>query len=490
MAITDTFARFENLVRELLDDTVVNLEIKADDPMWGLLKTMRNVTKMGRRTVSGSGTPGYEAKWNVQLQEGGLIEGASFGDTSAEMMGPGNELSMGLGADSLHIDPVVVPQRSYLLLNSLLRKIRGSVTLSRDDIEADLVSDPVSEVATGYVSDATSQVRHAITAQTWAKGNGVMAFADGGGTISEGTTPTWLAVAQGQCFRFKRGQRYVFADSTLATPVQGGGTDVSSPASFARCVGVNKRNLKVGFESEPGEGDIVVADGGAMLYAGMYDLDAGASLAQNGLENLLISSGTFPDTSHNVANYPELQAFIEGSPTAASTAFIAPEPEVIDEILDRMTAPGDPPPSVLLAEANVWTLYSHLERRAHAIYSVPQGAQFTASGGVNGPVVGYGGKTFVRLASAMCRQNAIFGIAPDTFMRFMPNDLSIRWVMQQGGMAGAGNIFRPVYVGRRLSDLSAAEFETWTQLACTNPCRNMIRYAVHNKRTYDGTTLS
>ena len=117
-----------------------------------------------------------------------------------------------------------------------------------------------------------------------------------------------------------------------------------------------------------------------------------------------------------------------------------------------------------------------------------QGATFQAGGGVSGPSYTYGQKPFVKLKSAKCRPNRIYGIDPATFQRYFPNDLTMKWVMDQGGMAGLGNVFRPVYNGRRLTDLSAAEFEIWWQLAQVRPNANMIYKGLHSKRTYDATS--
>jgi hypothetical protein len=474
MAVDDAFARFDLLVREHLDPAVENLEIDAEnqDVLWSLMQSSRNVQKLGRTEA---GTPGYQAKWRVRLQRGGLIEGRAFGDTSIEKMGPDNHLTMGTGIDALSVDPRKAPRRSYIPISSFLRKASGVYTLDQDSIEADLLSEPIEDVAAGAVEDVTVLLRGQASSLMWGAGNGIMGNILGTPTFTE-TTTVWTEISNAQIYRFVRGQRYVIATSNLSAPRVGTATD---PA-VVRCTGVDRQALKVAFQVEAGYGNIVCTSGDAIVMKGMYDFVAGASLACNGVESLLIKTGTFPDTSHNVANIPELQAFISGDPAALED----PTPEVVDEILDLMTAADPMRPPSLIAENSLWTLWSHLERRAHAVSIVPQGGIFTSSGGVQGPVVSNGGRPFIKLTSPKCRPNTIFGLDPATFIRFMPNDMNVRWRTTQGGAAGVGNIFRAITVGPQLTGTFAADFDTFYQIAQTRPNRNLIRKGLHNQRTY------
>ena len=493
MAVGDSFNQFENLLRESLDETVLRLSVEADDPIWSLLQTMRNVKKLGRITGAGTktkGDPGYEARWEVLMQRGGTVTGASIGETSSTLMGPNSGLIMGLGTNSQGLDPVDTPQRSYLELVSFLKKAKGQVTLNADQLEAKLIGSPVEDVAMGYIEDATFQVRDLITSLSWGAGDGVMAWnADGTETIAEDSI-NWVTVDNGSPFRFTKGQKYVAADqgTNPKCSVPRAGT-LTSPGVF-RCVGVNPITREVGFQSEPGQGNIVIYEDDLIIRQGMWDFTTAAtsatdntpSLAPNGIENLLINTGAFPDSDiTDVTDYPELQAYI----TDNTGSEVTPEPERLDEILDLMTGPGGPddgPPPILIAENSVWTLWSHLERRAMAMYPVTQ--TFTSGGGVTGPVYTYGSRSFQRLSSSKCRESTIFGIDPSTFIRFMPNDLTLRWKMTQGGLSGMGGIFRGVYEGRSLTSLAAADFELWWQMAQTRPLRNFILKGVHSQRTY------
>ena len=489
MAFADAFSQFENLVREHLEPSVERLQVRTQDILWDLMQGSRNVQKMGRRTGTSAGVPGYEAKWEVMLQEGGLLEGAAFGETQLLKMGPDSSLSMGAMTNALHGDPTKVPLPSTIELKSVLRKIRGMYTLNYELLEAQLVSEPIENLALGTVESITSLIRDVGTSLFWGSGNGVMGLfgaSPSPTTITEAGV-TWFSIDKGQVFRFIRGQRYVAASlssNVPTTPRVGNGAATTSPSVF-RCVGVDPFLLKVAFQSEPGQGTITITAGDGIIQSRMWDFAAGTTLACNGVHNLLISSGTFPDSDiTDTENYPELQALINGDDTSTST-YVNPEPETIDAALDLMTAFDPQTPPTLIAENNVWTLYSHLERRANMIVPVQQGGAYEANGGVSGPMYTNGGRSFLIGRSSKCRPNTIYGLDPKSFIRFMPNDMQVRWRMSNGGAAGVANIFRPVFVGTQLSDLYVAEFDTYYQLAQTRPQRNLIMKGIHSKRTYD-----
>jgi len=496
MAVGDAFNQFETLLREHLESSVLKLIVEADDPIWSFLQTVTNTRKMGRITGAGSktaGDPGYEARWEVLFQRGGRVTGAHFGDTEATLMGPGNALVMGLGTGGQYPDPTMTPQRSYLELVSFLKKARGSIVISRDQIEAKLLGSPVEDVAAGHVEDGTYQVRALISALSWSQGDGALAqLNDAGGAVIAEANPTWIDIDAGTCHRFVKGQTYVAATTNVNkfdTPRAG----VLHNPGHMHCVSVDRDNRRIALQADPGEGDITLTDDDWIIYQSMWDFTTAAtgatdntpSLSPNGVENLLINIGAFPDSDiADVTNYPELWAFIDGTYGDPGTMDL-PEPEIIDEILDKMIESGSPSsttPPMLLAEPSVWTLYNHLERRAFMVS--PATGTFMSAGGVSGPVYTYGNKQFVRLNSSMCRPNTIYGLDPDSFKRFFPNDLTLRWAMSQGGVAGIGSIFRPVTSGRNLTDLSAAEFDCWWQLAQTRPNANFIRRGVESRRTY------
>ncbi len=490
MAVGDAFDQFEMLVRENMDSRVEDLEVRPTDVLWDIVRTMRNVTKLGRDTSS-SPSARYEAKWNVLLQRGGRMTGAPFGQTELTKMGPDSAFIMGMAASGGYPDPVDTPARSWIQLKSYLRKARGSATLNRDQIEAELISDPVEDVAGGYLEDAVIQVRQLVTALGWGAGDGALGqVTDTSINVTE-ASPAWVEVKNGSPFRFMRGWRIVAVKTTtnkFDTPRTGNGVSARTP-SYMRCTGVNPKTMKVGLQSEPGQGTIALSADDYLVYQGMWDFTQSASsatdntpsLAPNGVDSVLIDSGTFPDTAYDVANYPELQAFIFGDDSAPEL----PEPEIIDEMLDYIAGVESenlPLPPMLVAERSIWTLFRHLERRAFGVQMIDQ--TFRAGGGSEGPAYAYADKPFMRLQSSQCRQGRIYGLAPDTYIRFMPNDLNIRWAMSQGGMAGFANIFRPVTNGRILTELSAAEYDIWWQLAQTRPNGNCVRKGVYSKRTY------
>jgi hypothetical protein len=250
--------------------------------------------------------------------------------------------------------------------------------------------------------------------------------------------------------------------------------------------------LRVGFESEAGQGTITTVVGDYIIYQGMWDFtqtatsatDNTPSLAPNGIESLLpevSGSNTYPDTTHVLANWPELQAFIFGDDTAPEV----PDGSLIDDMLDYMTSPeadnlGAPP--MLIAERSIWSLWRKLEKEAYGMVVFNQ--TYQAGGGSSGPLYTHGDKQFIPLTSSMCRAGWIYGLDPASFIKFFPTDLTIRWAMSQGGMAGMGNIFRPITNGRCLTDLSAADFDMWWQFAQTRPNANCIRKGVYSRRTY------
>lgn len=502
MAFGSAFDQFQNLVREHLEPSVENLQISAMDPLWDFIQASRNVQKMGRRTGTGAGLPGYEARWEVRLQDGGMMEGAAFGETQLVKMGPDDALSMGALANSLHGDPTKVPLPSTIELKSLLKKARGMYTLDYELLEAQLVSEPIENLALGTVEQITQLIRSQATSLLWGAGNGVMGVwtalnAAGGSvtTIAEASI-SWVTVKRSQIFRFIRGQRYVASaltssgDPTTAptTPRVGNGVSATTPSVF-RCVGIRPFTLEVGFQSEPGMGTITLTAGDGILMNRMWDFAGSTSMACNGIENLLKTTGAFPDSAiSDITGYPELQALVTGDDSDPATTFVNPEPELIDGLLDLMTAYNPDVPPVLAAENNLWTLYSHLERRATGMQMVPQGAAFEANGGVSGPMYTNGGRPFVIMRSPKCRPNTIFGLDARTFVRYMPNDMTVRWRMNQGGAAGVANIFRPVFVGTQMSDLYVAEYDLYYQLAQTRPQRNLIQKGVHNKRTFDAVS--
>lgn len=478
MATGDVFDRFQHILPEMVEMAVDDLIIgdEPTDPLYQFVQSSRQVTKLGKTTDS---TPGYEAEWTMLVQRGGMAAGATFGASTVNKMGSNSRHIMGQSANDLTLDPTLAPKRSYERLKSRLRKMKGVYVIDQEDIDAMELSAPFEDLVQGATEDVTLLLRKLWSAIAWGAGNGVIGYA---GAAASLTTSTVVAVpiAQAQIFRFIPGQRYVFAESDLSAPI--GGTAIE-PA-VARCIYVDDKRLKVGFQCETTA--LSVDAGDAIVYADMYDFVGASSLACNGIESLLISSGNFPDTSIAVSGYPQLQAFIEGDSTMASPE--NPEPEIIDEIVSRMMQSDPMTPPALFAEDAVWLLWSHLERRHQSIVSVPQGVTFNAAGGVLGPVISSGGKMFAKVTSNCCRPNTIFGLDAATFTRYGPGDQLVHWRTSNGGASGVPAIFRSVPMGTRLTNMYAADFHTFGQLANRRPSRNLIRHGLNNVRDYQGWT--
>lgn len=489
MATGDAFDQFQTLIREQIVGAVENLQIPREDPMPRLAMSAKNVAEMGRITdlAIASMTPGYEASWRVKLQNGGLVTGAPFGATQISKMGPGTNLVMGLAANSLHTDPTKAPQPSYLKLKSKLKKMKGTYALNFEQLESKIVAggNMLVALAMDVVSDITELVRGTAGSLFWGNGYGVMGEVDasGGETIAEGST-NWISIKNSQIFRFVRGQRYVAASLSSGVPTTARAGTLNTPGVM-RCTGVNARTLEVGFESEPGEGNISLTDGDGIILEGMYDFASATSLAPNGIESLLKVSGAFPDSDvTDIENYPELQAFVDGDESNR----VAPEGKVVTELLDLMTAGAmDNTPPLLVAENSLWTCWSELERQSSGMTLTPQGQPYVANGGIRAPVYTYGSRSFAKLDSIKCRPGTLFGLDPQTLVRFMPDEMAIRWRMANGGLAGQQSIMRPITVGPVLTDLSAAEYDVWGQLSITRPNQNVKRIGLYNQRTYNAS---
>jgi hypothetical protein len=481
--------QFELLLRESVDDMVINLILEDDDVSWSLMDTFQPVDRAGRDTHNalGSGAAGWFAEWRIRVQRGGLVTGGTFSGNTPEVMGADDTLYTGQAADALYPDAAKAPMRSWEAIRLALKRIQGVHAINRTQILADMATQPLEDVASGAVEDVVAQVRSLITAYLYGAGTASIAQVDvaAGVTLTEGAN-TAVTIDGGTAYRFVVGQRYV--GGTNADPrVTSAGT-AADPAVF-RCVDIDTDTRQPLFEPEPGVGNITLADNTHIMVAGTYDFTAASvalgTRAANGFESLLISSGNFPGAlKAATASHRHLRSYVKGD----EANLVPPTPEIVAELIDKITDSGKRPPSVLLAEQSLWTLYSQLERQAGATYPVPQGGAFTASGGVAGPRVTHGEVTFSRLASPRVRPGCIIGISPETFKRFMPlGNKTIKWALAGGGVAGAQSIYGPIRSGRQLSELSDAPFDVFVEFGCTDPRRNFRRIGLYSQRTMGGT---
>lgn len=486
--MADSFDQMELLFRESVDDAVIHLELEDDDIAWNLIDTFRPKDSAGRDTDNavGSGDAGWFASWRIRVQRGGIVTGGTFSGNTLDQMGADNNLFIGQAADALYPDPANVPMRSYEKIRMALKRLQGNNVINRQQILAQLATEPLEDVAAGHTEDTVAQVRALITAWLYGAGNSTIAQVNNSAniTLTKGSN-TAIPVDAGTAYRFVVGQRYVVGSNADPRVTRGG---TAADPVVIRCVDIDTDDRQPYFETEPGSTDLVVQDDDHIMVAGSYDFTASSvangTRAANGFESLLIKTGNFPGAVNpDVTKHRHLKSYVVGD----EANLVPPTPEIVAELIDKITDAGKRPPSVLIAEQSLWTLYSQLERQAVATYPVPQGGAFMASGGVAGPRISHGEVTFARLASPRIRPGSILGMAPDTWMRFMPlGNKTIKWALAGGGVAGAESIFGPIRSGRQLSELSDAPYDVFVEFGCTDPRRNFRRIGLHSQRTMGG----
>jgi hypothetical protein len=98
---------------------------------------------------------------------------------------------------------------------------------------------------------------------------------------------------------------------------------------------------------------ISITAGDWIVQEGMYDFTSGSEvdLAPNGIDSLLINSGTYPGTGWSVTDYTVLKSFIDDNTTDPEN----PTPELLAMMADKMQMAGYPAPPVWIANPSVWT---------------------------------------------------------------------------------------------------------------------------------------
>jgi hypothetical protein len=475
--MADAFDQFEMLLRENISAGVVDLTLEDDDPWWNLMQ-QATPEAVGGRNQDSTVVPGYQCEWKVRVQRGGLVGGGKFTGNTPTTMGAGDHMFIGQAADAKYLDPVNTPQRSYLTVKMNLRRFRGSVTANKQQLIADLAANAVEDVATGHVEDAVYQIRNMCVANGWSDGSGLVAQANGAASVVETAGGTAVPVDVGTYLRFVKGQRYI-AGSNVAFGSYGSsartfrtGASSGGAVGVMRCVNIDVDAQQMYMEAEPGMGTITVSDNDALIQADLVDTSVSSnvtaqSLAPEGFFSLVRASGNFPGTSLAVTSYSELKGFV----TDHESAPVLPTPELVAKQIDKITEANIRPPSVLVSEPSVKTLYSQLERQGYATYVVPQGGQFSAAGGVGGAMVGHGNwGASAWLVSSKVRKNTICGMTPGSFKRFIPlGDKTIRWVYSGGGASGAAGMFHIVTEGRQTTELLDAPFDFFYQTGLENP---------------------
>lgn len=503
MANVGTGTQFAQLNQLLLEKVHLPLYDailpEDDDPGWQFLNRADPIKTVGRRMDSGSG---YEASYRVKVQSGGTVAGARFSNPTTAQMGYDSILNMSAAVGStlstdLFPDPMQAPETSYTTVRMYLKKGRGVYRCTREQMTARLASDPLEDVALDVSMDVARLVRAWIMNAFWGDGLGTVAQVDlaAGYTINGSTNaPMSVHIKNGAIKKFIVGQNYVFADdvssygTTAITWRTIGGNSTTTPTP-ARCVDINVKDGNVVFQLPAGSGgNITLADSDRIIWAealvqGSADTPNNLTTMGQGVDSLLLDSGTFPGTSFDAGNHQWLRSKVLGS-TASP---VDPSPDLFAEDIDLITEEGYAPPEDIFAEQPVWTRYGQMERATGVLYPVPNGGQFTPSGGINAPVLGHftptGSVAFRRNTSRLCRKNSIYGLAADTWMKIMPaGEAAILWARSNSGVSGFNGIFREIAVGNnsRLTDVLSAEFEFLYEVGCNAPRRQFRHHGIRN----------
>ena len=481
MAVEDAFSAFETLLLEKLDTAVVNLTLKTDDVANQLINTFPAVDRAGRATGSEDATAELEARWPIQVQEGGMISGGDMGVPSISTMGADAVLNMETGLDSAYLDPTKTPDDSFIEAKMLLKNFKLSLTHNKTKLLAMLAANKVDVLALSAVEKAVRLVRELDANGFWSAGYGVMGVInETSPAVDEGASRAWLTVDGGTVLRFRKGFRYVFASDVSGVPTTARAGKINSPG-VVRCTGIDIDLGKVQFESEAGEGPISgLVNNDLIVQHGLYNFSGTADRSVLGIERLLINSGNYPGTSLAVTDHVELKSFIEDNRSSGAPT-VEPEPWRIGKMVTKIAKSNLMPPSTLIAEPSLWDRFALLQQQAHASYQVPQGGTFMASGGVSGPNVTWGNNSFARLSSGKCRPETIFAIDPTTFMRFLPLGSAVHWLMSNGGISGTESIYRLVTNGAQATPLFVADGDYFVQFGQKEPRRAFIQYGIYTQ---------
>lgn len=478
------FSQFETLVAENLGKFVHNLMLpEVDDPLLSIIDSLEAIGLGGRTSPDGnttgadySGAAGYEARLKLTLQRGGMIKGAGWSGNTVEMLGFNNDTPVGQQADALYPDPTKVPMRMYKTISATLKRIKGNLTINKQQILADMIANGIEDVAGDYIEDAIFQARTNDAGWSYGDQSGSLAqCANSEGALSGQHV---IELKTGTFNRFIKGQRYVFGDDSAGWP-----TTMTQLGGVSRCVNVDSENRTIQLEMEAGQTAPTLDVDDHIILEGTVNFSSNTSLVHNGIENLFIKTGTLHGL--DVTVYTELKARVDGD----ASNLEQPTPELIAKSLDYISDSREELPSVIISERSVQSQYAQLEKAGYASYIVPAASAPQYGGGVGASVnqgvqFQHGTSVFNWLVSSFIRPNSIALIAPETLVKFRPSgDNAIVWSFREGGMAGAPGIFGPVYVGGQLSELMQAPFEAHGELLCRRPRRNARILGVHSQRT-------
>lgn len=450
--MADAFDQFQTLLREFISPAVIDLELEDDDPAWNMMGTFEPDTVGGKRAYSTSSSDfpsGYEARFEIKVQSGGRVAGGTFGGSTTVMMGKDSHLAMGQAADDLFLDPTKTPSAAHIEIRMILKKILGSVVVNQTQLEAQRITRPIDELVGDHIEDSVRRLRGYLLNGFYGDGTASLAQVNASSPTDPVETAggTSITIDGGTWGRFMMGDVIVFGSHAEPRVQRAGNIN-----GHLRVVAIdsNARNIKL--QSMPNEGTIDISDNDHLMLADTYDFSqtthAAASRVTEGVESLLIETGTFPGSTSptftsglDVTHHTALQSFV----TDNSSAMKDPTMETLTLLLDKILDSGVAPPTAFIGERSLWTLHAQLERENNALVTVPMAAQFVAAGGVAGPVLSHMEHRFQKFSSVRIRPNSIVGLNPSTWRRFMPmGDRTINWVAENGPLAGLGSLFLPV----------------------------------------------
>lgn len=498
--MANAFDQFWLLLQEFISPAVINLVFKDDDIAWNLIDTFQPETTGGRRNVEATGSDtfnfptGYEAQFRIKVQAGGRVAGGTFGGSTFQMLGKDSHLAAGRAADKKYLDPRKTPAASYINILMKLRRLRGSVTVDQEQIWADMQSNPIEEVASDFVADATKKFRSVILNSFYTGASsslgGALATATDAETVVETAGGVKVDLTDGPFGRFlvHKGDRIVAG--TDASPSVGRAGSVNTPGEML-VVNVDADERAIWLQSLPGEGSISITAGDRLYLLGTYVFDGTGTDATNalmteGIESLLTNSGTFPGSTSpkfpsglDVDHHSELKAFI----TDTSATPEDPTMESMTILLDKILDIEKEPPTAMIAERSLWTLFSQLERDNNALIQVPMGQTFAAAGGVTGPMLSHMEHRFQKFSSVRVREGTVVGLNPATWRKYIPmGDRTIRWVLGSGVFSGAPSIFGPLHDGVQLLETLDAPFDGFVEFGCLDPRANLRRIGLRTQR--------
>lgn len=487
--MADQFSTFASMIPQAIEESYYDGVLPTDDGIWSITQAFKANYQYGRDPYHSitSATNGWFHTWRILQQKAGTVQGSTFQSPTIETAGLDTTfpLNEGTANDVYAPDPTYVPNRTYFLLTMQLAALTGNLTATRALVEAATISGnaDVASMSSDLVDDLAEKLRHTFCVQAYCDGSGVWARVKTAASVT--TTGTIVYLSEGTAQRFIVGDAYVLA--AHVAPANYGSSrrtkvlDANSVGNVMICVDHDLENNAVYFQSPAGrgQGTLTLTAGQDIMPEEMYDFNQATvnagSRAMEGLESLLITSGTFPGPeAHNVANRRYLRSHVYGAEGEKNL----PSGSMLSAPFMAIKKARQAPPTILLCEEGVYVKFQEIERSSFMTYSVPTAGPFAANGGIgNAPMFTWGTSSASWVSSDLIRPNCVIGVTPSTFSRAMPpRAMAINWVYNTGGGPGVPGPFGPpIMEGKRVGTLMQAPFFTWGQWGCTDPQAN-FRY--------------